>query len=273
MSQSNLPITFEDVAAAAELLRGAGDKISMLGIRDKLGRGSFTTIRKHLDRFQSEVQPERPAVAPLPPQLETLWQAALSEAKDQLATDRAALEQLSEQLDQRLAQLETAVMEADRRRVETETRLIDKDFELQRLDVLIDDYRQQRDAADAARIEASTILERERTIWMQRFDGFEDKIAGLTQALTGLAQPVAGVRGDLKHLGGQIMAAGYEVRAELAEQKAHNQDAFMTLVQQPIARLVGATEELQRQAQLDRRLWLRTTPGPGGRKGSARIRY
>lgn len=146
-------ITREEVHQAAASLNAKGIKPSIIKVREILGKGSYSTIGKHLEEWQApeseaEEAPEVPeALQALLPQI---WQACygeaqailqaqadelkaqLAEAQESLAsaqkaTDEAesAIEQLQAELDDaqaRAGKAETDAIELDRLRLVAEAR-------------------------------------------------------------------------------------------------------------------------------------------------------
>jgi len=113
MSEKQNPITENEVIAAADALQAAGMKITILAVREKLGRGSFTTVKKFLDRWQSSAEPQQQQ-QPVPPQLESLWNEARRAADANLASERESLNELAFELETRLASMQEAVGVAQR---------------------------------------------------------------------------------------------------------------------------------------------------------------
>ena len=82
------PITFEDVVAAVGQSDPAQTNASK--VRALLGRGSFGTIQKHLEKLRTQrIQAEQPEAAPIPPapaELLQMWGAAVAVATSQVRT-------------------------------------------------------------------------------------------------------------------------------------------------------------------------------------------
>jgi hypothetical protein len=81
------PLTFEDVVQAIGDTDPASTNANK--IRAALGRGSFATIQKHLDtiraqRLQAAQPPEAGPVPPAPPELLSMWGAAVAVAVGQV---------------------------------------------------------------------------------------------------------------------------------------------------------------------------------------------
>ncbi|MGQ0530746.1 MAG: DNA-binding protein [Panacagrimonas sp.] len=205
---TSTPITLEDVANAAAELRSAGRKITILAIRDKLGRGSFTTVKKHLARLEASDSP--PAASPVPAQLESLWAEARRAADAELENDRAALRSLSDDLDVRFQTMRVAVAEANAAQSLADTRLADRTKEVERSVAVIADLRAQRDRCEELRAAAEAALINERERSDHRWERLSAVLAGLQNSITQL-QSHGNSTADL------ISASARAVTADLAE--------------------------------------------------------
>lgn len=252
MSDIHAPLTYDDVAHAAQALLDAGDKATTIAVREQLGRGSFTTIKKHLDRWNAE-QARNPAPAPaVPPQLESLWTEARREAEGRLTAERAALEQLSAQLDARLHAMEVATADAQRERASAEARLADKDLELGRLAPLLDDMRLQRDRALEARDALVAQLDRERDAWIARLDTQHAQLVDIKQAQDRTAATLADVPGAIRGAHEGVMQTLADLRSAVAEAQDARSGAIEK--QESALRHVSALlESLDRRLRLPRR--------------------
>ena len=104
-------ITIEDTIAALEALGLAAKDTNAGAIREKIGRGSFQTIQKHLDqlRTQQSVQatPDAPIEAPKDV-LQHLWNAAIADARAHLAL---RVEKLTAERDEAVQQATQATLD------------------------------------------------------------------------------------------------------------------------------------------------------------------
>lgn len=252
MSDASTPITYADVAAAAQALVNAGEKASTIAVREQLGRGSFSTIKKHLNRWSAEQTPSPAPAPPVPPQLESLWSEARREAEERLAAERAALEQLSAQLDERLHAMEVATGEAQRERASAEARLTDKDLELSRLAPLLDDLRVQRDRALEARDAMADRLDRERDTWIARLDALQAQLGDIKQAQERVADALAGVPKAIVSASEAVMHVLAELRGAVADTKSAHRSALEN--QMAVLKHVAALlEDLDRRVRLPQR--------------------
>ncbi|MFA5937788.1 MAG: DNA-binding protein [Sinimarinibacterium sp.] len=249
MSDAPAPITYQDVAAAAQALANAGEKVTTIAVREQLGRGSFSTIKKHLDRWYAEQAPTGPAPAPpVPPQLESLWSEARREAEERLAAERAALEQLSTQLDERLHAMEVVTEEAQRARANAEARLADKDLELSRLAPLLDDLRVQRDRAQDA---LAAQLDRERDAWTARLDALQAQLADIQQVQKRAADTLTDVPKAIVSAGEAVIVLT-ELRSAMADAQGAQRGALES--QEAVLKHVTALlEDLDRRVRLPHR--------------------
>ncbi len=172
MDSQKAAITFEDVLAATHELRAAGLKISILAVREKLGRGSFSTVKKHLERIDGADKTQD--VKAIPAQLESLWNEARKAADEALQRDRLAVEALSMELEARLESMQATVGESNHARTQAEVRLADRSAELERALAQIDDLRAERDRGErrweAAEKELEDEKVRSRSVQSALFD-------------------------------------------------------------------------------------------------------
>lgn len=220
MSEAPTPITYEDVVTAAHALVNAGEKASTLAVREKLGRGSFTTIKKHLDVWRADQSPAATPPPPVPPQLESLWSEAQRQAVERLTADREALDALATQLDQRHQAMEAAVQEAENARHHAEALLSQKDAELARLAPLLDDLRAQRERAEQARQTATKQLELERAAWTTRLDTLHSQLTEMVSTQRGVVEVTGSLPSTLQDLSRCVEGRLVRLQAEMVEHRA-----------------------------------------------------
>lgn len=248
------PLTYDEVIDVAQALASAGRKASSVAVRERLGRGSFSTIRKHLDRWQAEQAPMTSPPSPMPSQLETLWLEARREADRALVADREEVKRLSEQLDERWEGLEAAVRAAEALRDAAEQRLADKDAELQRLEPVLANLRQRCEQLEVGAAAAADEHQRERVAWSQRLESVESRITELTCALTGVAKPVRRLRRDVESLSVDVDARFEQVRRELVEGRSADLKSISSMVMPPLTAVAGTVDEIRRQLRRQRPL-------------------
>ncbi len=251
---SQLPITYDEVAAAAQALFDANEKVTIIAIREKLKRGSFTTVKKFLDRWQQSQGAGPIQTSAVPQQLESLWQEARRAAEGNLAEERDALGALAAELEARFDQMEAAVADAENGRKAAEARLADKDSELARLGAVADDLRAQRDRTEALLAQTLDAATRERGSWIERMGHLEKGLAELGQPIDGLATAVSGIEMSIREQGAIVVTEIAEFQTgETQGRLIHHQQLRDDLVRQtePLARVVDAL------AEIDRRLYNR----------------
>ena len=201
-------ITYEDVASIVAELKSTGQKISILAIRDKLGRGSFTTVKKHLARVQAENVPA--SSTPIPAQLESLWVEARRAADAELESDRAAVGRLSDELEARFETMRAAVAQATAAQALAETRLADRTAELERLIALSEDLRAQRNRGEEQLAAAEMALKEEREQSNHRWSHLAALLADLQNSVTQL-------HGHSAATADQVSASARALTTDLAE--------------------------------------------------------
>ncbi|ALS09872.1 hypothetical protein ABE82_25990 (plasmid) [Paenibacillus peoriae] len=99
------PITKEQVFEAAEALAAAGKSTIVSNVREKLGKGSYTTINEHMREWrQAHKAPATPKKEELPQSVLDLagglWTAAMGIATESLEGERQVLEQQREEMEE-----------------------------------------------------------------------------------------------------------------------------------------------------------------------------
>ena len=254
MTEFKTPITFEDVVEATNALRAEGIKVSTLSVREKLGRGSFSTVKKFLDRLAAEGRSSA-AAPPVPTQLESLWNEAQRVANESLEQERIALETLASELDARLALMEAAVHEATSARHLAEARLADRQDELERTLRLVEELRSQRDRSETLRETAESALEIERRSAEQRW-----------QQVNGV---LASIRGSVSEIERQgiattdlVASSARAISTELAEHANAERRSRITMgedLRGDLARLVEPLASLPATFSQFQRQWHRLT--------------
>lgn len=249
-------ITFEDVMAAVHALRADGTRISILSVREKLGRGSFSTVKKHLEHIARQAGPVEAAA--IPAQLESLWNEARRAAEAELKIDREQLQVLATELDARLDRMQAQVEDSERSRQATETRLLDRTAELQRSLAQLDDLRRHRDHIENRRETAEAALTAERQAGQEHW-------ARLTSVLTELQHSVAGLQAsqtateDLVREYGRTLSGELKAVAVLGNETGAATRALLkqelAKLATPLASVPGSLEQVERQLlRLSRKL-------------------
>lgn len=262
-----IAITYEDVAGAAEALRAADTKVTILAIREKLGRGSFSTVKKHLDRWQAGEQ--LPTASPVPAQLESLWNEARRAAEAGLEQERQALERIAADLDARLETMEAAVLEATHARALAESRLLERSAELERTLVLVEDLRAQRDHSEVKRVSAEAALEVEREASLERWQRLADPVEAVRRTLSEL-QSQGHELGDLVRTSARSVAADL---AELSALERQSRVSSYDLLRRDIAHIAEPLSPIQASvAGIERNLSRLARARPSARKSGSRRR-
>lgn len=167
-------ISYEEVARAAETLRAEGRAVGPTKVRELLGRGSFSTVQKHLAEWeaqQAELRARQEEERRLgPPQelnaevqkiMAAYWPHAIAQATEQMRPERTALEANLTNANARLREtlvemanlenkLEAALVkasqleDAERRVAEANTRIIAIQGELSRLEKIEIRFEEQK---------------------------------------------------------------------------------------------------------------------------------
>jgi predicted RNase H-like nuclease (RuvC/YqgF family) len=132
------PVSADDVADAVLALRNGQHPVTTLNVRHHLGRGSFTTISRHLEALGAK-EPGRPGDAEaMPAQLQAVhaafvqraWHAVREHAGQQVKKATLPLERRIHELDLKLR----AVRE-HRDRLEWESAQLERELDAARLEV------------------------------------------------------------------------------------------------------------------------------------------
>lgn len=196
------PLTFDDVVSVATNLERSARNISSVTVREQLGRGSFSTIKKHLDRWRAEnaESPNDRVPTEIPPQLETLWREARKQAEQELTEERQALEALSTELDEKLAAMEARVAAAAQEKETAEVRLADRGQEVARLERALAEEIERGRSMETLRQKAEETHASERTHWIGQLDKLQSTEAQLLEAMRQLEQQAVERNNGKRHL-------------------------------------------------------------------------
>lgn len=188
------PITFDEVAAACEEIVKAGENPSILNVHKFVGRGSYTTIKKHIDQWtQSEKGKEAqsaqlPTVVELPEGftqeaehfLKKIYQLAESESS-------AKIDQIRVERDQAVAEAE----EQSRNAIDYADEISSEKAELEL--ALEEEKKKNADHEEAIGGLKAKIysLEEDKAEASKHLDEADDQIAGLSKVIIDLEQKVA----------------------------------------------------------------------------------
>ena len=182
-------ISFDDVALAAEQLLSEGRPVGPTKVRELLGRGSYSTVQKHLSAWedrqaklkaQSEeekrVGPPEELFVELEKMMSAYWPHAVNRAKEQMRPELAAMEgKLAEAVARtkeatveignlenklELALVKAGKMEdAEKRASEANQRIIDLQGELSRLEKIESRVQSQERLIQNLQDQASSVKE------------------------------------------------------------------------------------------------------------------
>lgn len=252
MSEKQHPITENEVIAAAETLQAAGIKITILAVREKLGRGSFTTVKKFLDRWQSSTEPEQQQ-QPVPPQLESLWNEARRAADANLASERESLNDLAFELETRLASMEEAVVKSENARLLADARLADKSAELDRASAALEDHRRQRDYLQSKLENAEIALSQERTSWTSQMKELSERLFALNKAQAALSDQGTAFNEALRVSSDELLSEFATFAENESRHRASNTElmtSHLARLLEPLTGIPSRLTEVNRYAQL-----------------------
>jgi chromosome segregation ATPase len=183
-----IAISYDEVLGAVTGLQTEEKKVTILAVRERLGRGSFTTVKKLLDRWQESQSAPAASLSRVPPQLGSLWDEARKVAQAEFQDDRAALEQFARELEEKFQALEQRAKDAEQLRDLAETRLADLQVALVGSQAQVQDLVAQRDAAQTLTAESLTQAARERQalaeMLSRRLDQLVEAAGAQSQALS-----------------------------------------------------------------------------------------
>lgn len=255
MTETAKFITQDEVVAAAESLVAANARVTILAVREKLGRGSFTTVKKFLDRWQSSSESQQQPL-PVPPQLESLWIEARRAADANLAAERESLNALTVELDARLENMEAALVEAEGALRLAETRFADKAAELERTQSLLEDMQRQRERIESKLANSEATLTQERVSWTTSLREMHEHFARINEAQCSLlTQGIA--------LAERVETSSTLVTKEFAEFRAaesHSRNSSseklstqMATMLEPVSAIPSRLTEVERQIRRQNR--------------------
>jgi hypothetical protein len=201
-------VTREAVFEAAEALTTAGNDPSILAVQERIGGGSYSTVKRFLDTWKAERKSAAPAIE-VPPDVaargeelvRSLWGAAHGLAEQRIAAVRT-------EADQQVRQAQAALQAAE--------------VTIARLEAEADQATQQLAEAQQQLVEARTALEEARTaarIAEARTAEHERQIADLQRQVAQSRDELEAARAqaiDQARLSGELAA----LRQQLQDQAA-----------------------------------------------------
>ncbi len=244
-------LMFEDVARAAGELTQSGDKVSILKVRERLGRGSFTTVKRFLDKWHSAGTAPAGGSSTVPPQLAGLWSEAVKAAEANLTAEREALDQLAADLQAQFEAFEARALTAEAERTQAEVRLADKDVELLHARTQIEALQATQAQTQAELSTALAQARAEREVWGLAQERSERQLQALVE---GVAERMALMTTNFDHRVEAIAAA----QAQLVDQgqalvAVHGRIEQKTAALAPVVGKVEEVERLLRQAKREAR--------------------
>lgn len=210
--------TQEQVFEAADKLAANGQEVTATTLREVLGRGSFSTLGKHIDAWQqARKAAPAPVILEMPESVKAAfaqcWQAAASEAGKEIAAIRekadAEIKGIKRRLNEALAEVERLEDDAN---------------------------------ADAARLEtAETALAAERAASHQAATEAAAREAALTATADQMRQQIEAQQAELAHVHAEAEAARNQHAAELTRLTAD----FTRQLGEQAAALAGVQSQLE----------------------------
>ena len=113
-------VTQELVTTIADELHAAGVDPSILTVQERIGGGSYTTVKRYLDHWKAQ-QAQRPSVAVPPeitakalPAIQAIWSAAVAQAEQRVKEVEAEAQQQRAALEAQLNQAEQVIQRQER---------------------------------------------------------------------------------------------------------------------------------------------------------------
>lgn len=156
------PIDFEDVAAAADACRQAGQGTTLRGVHARLGRGSLSTVSRHLQTWLAAQPKAAASPAALPDGLVrslTAWIAAERDAaRAEVAAEVASLKDERDLLGEVNADLDDQRQSLESRVVELQAAVAGRDGQIAQYQVQVEGLRKDLAVATDASQEARSLL-------------------------------------------------------------------------------------------------------------------
>lgn len=209
-------ITYEQVAAAADALIGAGQQPTIKSVRERLGTGSPNTVHAHLSRWR-EARPVAVVAAPtLPASLTAAIGAEISQAaararaevEGELVRSQAEAAELAragEGLEDQVSDLSEQIAAVGAERDQAVTLAAERAAEIARL---VEQVEREQRGAEAARVELATARLRLEGL-AERQEAQAAEVLRLTAALDEQRQARAGAEQT-----GAVLAAKLEAATE-----------------------------------------------------------
>jgi chromosome segregation ATPase len=214
------PVTYTDVATAAEQLRAEGRPVGPTKVREMLGRGSFTTVQKYLaewENAQAELKakaeeqkrsgPPEEMFAELQKVMSAYWPQAVARAKEEMRPETEALNAKLNEAQNRnkeatveIGNLENALEaasvkatkmeEAEKRAAEANLKIIALQSELSRLEKIESRFEGQKELVMTLQDQAKAFKD-QIALWTKKADDAERRVSEAAQKISSLEAELA----------------------------------------------------------------------------------
>jgi len=209
-------VTQAAVLEAADALAAAGEEPTIITVQERIGGGSYTTVKRYLEEWKAQRQTNRQPAIEIPDTVaskgsdfvRSLWAAAAALADERVTQAREEAQHQVEMVRAALADAEAAIGRLDAEGEEQSQRLTDQQHSIEQLRVDLD---QARSAANVAEARAS---EQE-----QRVDDLRRELAMAHQQVTRLNKELAQARAaELDHarMSGELAAMERQLQEQAA---------------------------------------------------------
>jgi chromosome segregation ATPase len=224
-------VSQEGVAAVADQLVAAGEKPTMIRVREILGGGSYSTIKSYLDAWKQERQLTTAPASDLPPELaakgeellRSVWQIAMSLAEQQITQVRSEAQRQVAEARSDVQQLEAALTQQEHEQAAQAQQLAEQATQLKQLEAQCSELQLTLRTAETR---ASELDERVSDLKDER-DTAHQEAATLKQDLHQAREQLQTTQIDKGGLEGELRALREQLRArdDLIERMANRQGA------------------------------------------------
>lgn len=209
-------VTQAAVLEAADALAAAGEEPTIITVQERIGGGSYTTVKRYLEEWKAQRQTNRQPAIEIPDTVaskgsdfvRSLWAAAAALADERVTQAREEAQHQVETVRAALADAEAAIGRLEAEGEEQAQRLTNQQHSIEQLNVDLD---QARMAANLAEARAS---EQE-----QRVDDLRRELAMAHQQVTRLNEELAQARAaELNHarMSGELAAMERQIQEQAA---------------------------------------------------------
>jgi len=152
-------VTEEQVFAVAEQLQVSGSEPTIITVQERIGGGSYTTIKRYLDAWKQ--QQMRQPVVEVPADVtaqgmaavQAIWTTAAQLAQEQVAHNRAEAQRQVVEAQAALAAAEAAITRYEADAEQLGAQLVDQQQQIEALTLLLAEARTEAAAANAMLVE------------------------------------------------------------------------------------------------------------------------